>query len=213
MPQAPAQPVETSPREGRRVRRPIPDTERGRPRRGYIEDSSTAAQVNRCTVLDCWPRRTPRQDACAGSRPAVAYGALKIRQTAPKAEDRSSMAVPRTAGRPPHSVLARTGPGGPGEQALRRRKPGAEPTSALQMADSKPRHPWMTRHTFAGSPPTSSPMVQPLSAAFGALGSEATGRRRRRRGLARPQGTPCVLVWRPLGLAGKRSRSDHAPAP
>jgi hypothetical protein len=123
--------IETSPREGRRVRRPIPDTERGRPRRGYIEDSSTAARVNRCTVLDCWPRRTPGQDACARSRPAGAYGALKIRQRAPKVEDRSSMTVRRTAGRPPHPALARTGPGGPGEQALRRRKPGAEPTSAL----------------------------------------------------------------------------------
>jgi hypothetical protein len=133
------------------------------------------------------------------------------------AEGRRSFADdrPASAGRPPHPALARTGPGGPGEQALRRRTPGAEPTSALQMADSKPRHPWMTRHTFAGSPPTSSPMVHPLSAAFGAPGSEATGRRRRRRGLARSQGTSCVLVWRPLGLAfrGKRSRSAHAPAP
>jgi hypothetical protein len=31
----------------------------------------------------------------------------------------------------PSPARARAGPGGPGEQALRRRKPGAEPTSAL----------------------------------------------------------------------------------
>jgi hypothetical protein len=196
------------------VERRFQTPERGRPPARVYRRLFDGRPVNRCTVLDYWPRRHQRQDACAGSGPAAAYGALKIRHRAPKVEDRSSMTVPRQPATP-HPALARTGPGGPGEQALRRRKPGAEPRSALQMADSKPRHSWMMRHTFAGSPPTSSPMVQPLSAAFGAPGSEATGRRRRRRGLARPQGTPCVLAWRPLGLAfrGKRSRSPHTPAP
>jgi hypothetical protein len=122
---------------------------------------------------------------------------------------------PASAGRPltqPSPARARAGPASKRSGAA---SPAPNPHQPLQMADSKPRHPWMTRHTFAGSPPTSSPMVHPLSAAFGAPGSEATGRRRRRRGLARSQGTPCVLVWRPLGLAfrGKRSRSAHAPAP
>jgi hypothetical protein len=189
--------------------------ERGRPPARVYRRLFDGRPVNRCTVLDYWPRRHQRQDACAGSGPAAAYGAPKIRQTPPKAEDRSSMTVPRLPADPLTQPSPRTGPGGPGEQALRRRKPGAEPRSALQMADSKPRHSWMMRHTFAGSPPTSSPMVQPLSAAFGAPGSEATDRRRRRCGLARSQGTPYVLVWRPLGLAfrGKRSRSAHAPAP
>jgi hypothetical protein len=189
--------------------------ERGRPPARVYRRLFDGRPVNRCTVLDYWPRRHQRQDACAGSGPAAAYGAPKIRQTPPKAEDRSSMTVPRLPADPspsPRPARARAGPASKRSAAA---SPAPNPHQPLQMADSKPRHSWMTRHTVAGSPPTSSPMVQPLSAAFGAPGSEATGRRRRRRGLARSQGTPCVLVWRPLGLAfrGKRSRSAHAPAP
>jgi hypothetical protein len=46
------------------------------------------------------------------------------------------------------------------------------------MTDPKPAHLWMTRHTFAGSPPTSSPILLRISASS-AVGAQL--------GLARPQ--------------------------
>jgi hypothetical protein len=86
---------------------------------GLFEDSSASARASSRTVLDWGQRLPPMQHGCAVSPLAAARGPLKIRQGAPNAEDHSETTVPRRPSDTPTQPLARTDPGGPGEQPLR----------------------------------------------------------------------------------------------